>query len=43
MEAVLDDGDRRREMIVRGLARAAEFTWRRTATKFLEIVAELSG
>jgi glycosyltransferase involved in cell wall biosynthesis len=42
IEEVLTDADRRREMIGRGLARAGEFTWQRTAAKFLEIVAVLS-
>ena len=34
---VLEDGDLRREMVQRGLARAREFTWGRAARQLLEV------
>ncbi|RLC92750.1 MAG: glycosyltransferase family 1 protein, partial [Chloroflexi bacterium] len=34
---VLEDGDLRREMVHRGLARAREFTWGRAARQLLEV------
>jgi len=42
MVAVLSDPARRAAMAAKGLERAKLFTWRHTATKMLEIIADLS-
>ncbi|MDI9569216.1 MAG: glycosyltransferase family 1 protein [Pseudomonadota bacterium] len=43
MEEVVADAGKRETLIARGRERARGFTWRRTAAKFLDIVAELSS
>jgi len=42
MEEVVNDAGKRAVLIARGRERARQFTWQRTAAKFLDIVANLS-
>ena len=41
IERVLEDGDLRREMVQRGLARAKEFTWERAARRLLGVYTRM--
>jgi len=42
MEELVNDAGKRAVLIARGRERARQFTWQRTAAKFLDIVANLS-